>query len=381
MRLFTTILVLLYSIPVMAQLPSIPGFLVEEYASLEAPAELSIDPNSGDLYVGSGVAQGRVRRIASGGGTPIEVGPTLPDPDSVLFLPLGFGAIPAGSLLCGGSIGTGQGGQIVAILPDESTLDVLPPTLQYENPSSLDDRDGGDLLIVSNTNPIGSSHLISMSAGSTPTEWATFPEIGYTVRDSGTRIFVSTGSDVLEFDPTGSLVGAFLTDVDCRYALAIGPETPSWPGALYVVSFQTGELLSVSASGSVESIGSGFAEVPPTDLRFMAFGPDGALYVSEGSRNQIVRIVPGGFIRGDCNRDQMVDISDPVRILEALFASGPSFDCDDACDGNDDGAVDISDAVSLLNLLFVSGPRLLAPYPNCGSDPTGDALGCAAGCP
>jgi hypothetical protein len=87
------------------------------------------------------------------------------------------------------------------------------------------------------------------------------------------------------------------------------------------------------------------------------------------------------FVRGDANADGALDISDPVSVLVRLFQSGGGFDCEDAADANDDGAVDVSDAVRLLGLLFLGEPALLAPYPACGADPSGDEHGCTAYAP
>lgn len=83
------------------------------------------------------------------------------------------------------------------------------------------------------------------------------------------------------------------------------------------------------------------------------------------------------FVRGDVNLDGGIDISDAIAILSALF-SGGLIGCSDAADTNDDGANDIADAVLLLSSLFVPGSMPISPpSPNCGEDPTPDALDCA----
>jgi len=84
------------------------------------------------------------------------------------------------------------------------------------------------------------------------------------------------------------------------------------------------------------------------------------------------------FVRGDCNVDQNIDISDPVFLLGVLFSGGTPSSCADACDGNDDGSLDIADAVFGLAFLFSGGSAPAAPYPNCGTDPTADATPCAS---
>ena len=88
------------------------------------------------------------------------------------------------------------------------------------------------------------------------------------------------------------------------------------------------------------------------------------------------------FRRGDCNADQLQDISDVVFSLSALFGIGPAGSCASACDMNDDSTVDISDPIALLNALFGMGVMLPLPYPGCGIDPTPDGLMCAgSSCP
>ena len=83
----------------------------------------------------------------------------------------------------------------------------------------------------------------------------------------------------------------------------------------------------------------------------------------------------GEFIRGDCNGDEGIDISDAVKILFFLFL-GNTVDCQDACDADDLGSVTITDAIFVLQFLFSNGPIPLSPYPEQGKDPTPDALTC-----
>ncbi len=88
----------------------------------------------------------------------------------------------------------------------------------------------------------------------------------------------------------------------------------------------------------------------------------------------------GDFIRGDCNDDGVVDISDGSYLLNWLFLGGPPLPCLAAGDPNVDGGVDISDASYLLNFLFLGGPPPASPFPACGPGerPTDETLGCEA---
>ena len=87
------------------------------------------------------------------------------------------------------------------------------------------------------------------------------------------------------------------------------------------------------------------------------------------------------FIRGDCNQDLGLDVSDAVAFLDAYFVGAGPVDCEAACDTNADGALDIADPVFALQYLFSGGPAPTTPFPGCGTDAT-TTLSCAsAACP
>jgi hypothetical protein len=85
------------------------------------------------------------------------------------------------------------------------------------------------------------------------------------------------------------------------------------------------------------------------------------------------------FVRGDVDQSSRLDVSDAVAVLRFLFAGERDLvTCEDAADADDSGVLDTSDAVFLLGALFRGGPAPAAPFPDCGEDPTEDALGCDA---
>ena len=91
------------------------------------------------------------------------------------------------------------------------------------------------------------------------------------------------------------------------------------------------------------------------------------------------------FLRGDCNGDGRVDVSDAACALNRLFADAPEPDCLAALNANGDDGVNIADPLALLNFLFGAGPMLPEPFPDCGRGmlPVDEELGCATppGCP
>jgi hypothetical protein len=84
------------------------------------------------------------------------------------------------------------------------------------------------------------------------------------------------------------------------------------------------------------------------------------------------------FLRGDANGDVILDMSDPIALLTHLFLGGRAPGCLDAADADDSGILDLTDAVYSLTFQFLGGPLPASPYPDCGPDPTPDALGCEA---
>lgn len=84
------------------------------------------------------------------------------------------------------------------------------------------------------------------------------------------------------------------------------------------------------------------------------------------------------FVRGDCNVDGAVDLSDVIRLLDYSFSGAASPDCDLACDANADDSLDIGDAIFSLNFQFVGGAAPAAPFPDCGMQSPLGTLGCAS---
>jgi len=76
--------------------------------------------------------------------------------------------------------------------------------------------------------------------------------------------------------------------------------------------------------------------------------------------------LPGPFLRGDCNGDGKVDISDAVCSLNWLFLGGEAPGCLAVTNANGDVGVDISDSIWILEFLFLGGPAPAEPFPGCG---------------
>lgn len=74
------------------------------------------------------------------------------------------------------------------------------------------------------------------------------------------------------------------------------------------------------------------------------------------------------FVRGDCNGNQAVEISDALLILGYLFNGEEVTGCVEACDFQDDGFVTVTDAIQTISLLFSGGSPPAQPFPFPGPD-------------
>ena len=76
------------------------------------------------------------------------------------------------------------------------------------------------------------------------------------------------------------------------------------------------------------------------------------------------------FVRGDFNRDLVVNVADVVGTLDRLFGGGAASVPEEAADANSDGNNDLAYAIYTLNYLFNAGTAPLAPFDAPGPDPS-----------
>jgi hypothetical protein len=97
--------------------------------------------------------------------------------------------------------------------------------------------------------------------------------------------------------------------------------------------------------------------------RTLGRSPDGGERIAElrdpspGAPNT-EPIAPGGRVRGDVDRDGVVDVTDALDILDFLFHRGFTPYCTPVADADGDGVVDVGDSVRILDLLSRGGPPL-----------------------
>ena len=115
--------------------------------------------------------------------------------------------------------------------------------------------------------------------------------------------------------------------------------------------------------------------------------PEFAIYFLDAEGYYSDRIVPvcslqpALFLRGDCNSDGAVSVSDAIFQLNHLYLGRERWYCDDACDANDDGRTNLSDAITIIGYVFLGQIEPIGMDRTCRPDETEDFLGGICECP
>jgi len=274
--------------------PMVPGFGVTVYSAVPGPVGLAFDA-AGNLFVGrdvpggSGTEARKIHRVPPGGGAAVEFGPSaLPDPDGVVVDLDGSLATAPGSVVISGDVGGGNG-QIVAIrpdlVPDMSLVTLHPASGVLVNPGAM--RRGRDGLLLADA---GASAIFEFLPPGPPVVLVDSPSPpAFLAVDADGRIYASHADGTIrQYDADGApLNAALLTGLGPGAALAVAPGG-AFGSDLYVLDGASGQLLRVAAGGSSEVVGTGF----PAGHGEIEFGPDGALYVASFDAGQVLRVAP-----------------------------------------------------------------------------------------
>ncbi len=151
------------------------------------------------------------------------------------------------------------------------------------------------------------------------------------------------------------------------------------PGSQSILklNFQLSSALAPGECTTLDLV-NGVGDPDPIDnfviIQGLSFSPileDGLVCVPEPGKDL--------FKRGDANDDGIVDLADPIFIINYLFVGGPEPHCLDAGDSNDDGNnLDVSDVIYTIQWMFSGGLPPPPPHPDCSPDPTSDGLECVS---
>ncbi len=266
-------------------LPIAPGLDVSVYANVTDPVELTFSPD-GVVYAGRNDAQSggsatgavRIHRIGQGGSPVEEYGAVAtPDPDAVQYDATGVISGTPGSVIVGG-----VGGQISAILPDESVVTLISNNQNLGNPSRMTVDTAGRLLFTD----ITASSIFRYDG--TLEKLVTLPNDPYSiVVNSQDEIYsITADGTLMKFASDGTILNpSVVTGLGTSSALGIG-NGGIWGEDLY--AYSNGDLLRINSDGHTSVIANGFTTYP----RDIHIGPDGAMYLAMVQEDIIIRIAP-----------------------------------------------------------------------------------------
>jgi len=113
---------------------------------------------------------------------------------------------------------------------------------------------------------------------------------------------------------------------------------------------------------SIRSADTAFGEEQPNRPSTFQFSD---IDYARGEQPFLVGEARALFLRGDCNADGKVGLSEPVFHLNYLVRGKTGPDCLAACDSNSDSARDLSDAIFTASYLFLAGPPPPGAFPSC----------------
>lgn len=272
-------------------LPSVPGFLVDQYAVVPAPFTLSFDASE-NLYVGRqsfhySFGTEFISKVDSGSSLANQFGSSMiDDPDAVIVDADGAVTGVVDAVIVGGASPLGGGMGRISYVHPSGQVDQLFESTNFFNPYDFVFDQAGRLLFTDNI----LDRVLEIDGGQ-PTLLFSLPTQAACIAiDSDNNIIASDGDGVVRrYDPNGQILADPVIDgLGPSPPIAIGPGTEPWGTDLFVIDTNNGDLLRVDSSGQATAVGYGFCAA----ARDMEFGPDNALYVSLEKAGRVLKILP-----------------------------------------------------------------------------------------
>ena len=262
--------------------PEVLGFNVTKYADVPAPDSIAFSPD-GALYVAPVQNFTRIYRIAPGGSPVEQYGDTTLG-DS-FFRGIAFDASGAIAGVAG-SVLVGDGSDLVAILPDQTTVPLLSIT-EPDNIIYLTFDRVTRLLMSSSGTTAGFSMWVTTGAAPIPCGHG----FGGMSVDGANRIYYGfvSGQVAVKAPDCTQLPDLIQAGDVGIFNVAFGPYDSAWKGNLFAIARSS--VYRITSDGTIVLFGTGFE-----DTSDLAFGPDGALYVGDTPANAIYRITPADIM-------------------------------------------------------------------------------------
>lgn len=214
----------------------------------------------------------------------------------------------------------------------------------WENEATIEDNEWvAQTLDISEIANNESMVLLRWTMGSTDYAWQycgwnidDVSVTGYTCDQTNDPLAITT-----ELIPDGSTGDAYSSQLEAIGG--VGDYTWSDRDAVL-----TGTGLSMTSDGLLTG-----EPINPGTIIFVASVGDVDGNISE---RQFTATIVLGYICGDANGDENVDVGDAVFIINTVFKGGPEPEPLESGDANEDGNTDVGDAVYIINNVFKGGP-------------------------
>ncbi|NCG00021.1 MAG: hypothetical protein GWP39_10980 [Planctomycetia bacterium] len=276
---------------------------------------------------------------------------------------------------------TGAHGEIY--LADESAQLIL---CLHDHNQDGDSDDAGEVIPFSTT--LAARALLAHPAGGVFLADATQDTLFHLIDLDGDQI-ASQPAEMITLMPTPTSQLSTPTALSCP---------PGW-GSLHFESIQPawvnrdggtileiqgdgwiqGENVFLELAGLVISTRSSFPQRLLVELPALPEGVHDLILHTDDRHGYFPSVIPvvPFFLRGDVTGDGVINLADPLRLLEWIYIPGTEpLPCLDAADSNDDELLQMIDAIWILEYLFGEGPPPLSPFPVPGPDPIAEGHGC-----
>jgi hypothetical protein len=343
--------------------PFVVGATAAVHSAVTDPMQIALGADAalftGRDAIGSGGSNStpvKIHRAPPGGGPASEFGAVvIPDPDAVVVDVDGTLSGTPGSVLVGGQTdASGNTGQILAVRPDQSVVTVFASSTLWKDPQDMV-FDGPNLLVADRIRREVRRWMPGQSTLSLLVD--DLPENPTHIAvDQAGRIFVSLlDGTIRRYNPNGSGEFVVASGLPPQTPIAVGPTGPWQAGDVYAIVGEDLVRFDGESGGPPVAVGCGFTGT----TRDLAFGPDGALYVSRFGNDHVMRFERPtlGAVPGDLDCNGLATLAD-VAILCAAVEDPAGYAADHpGCslwatgdiDGNN--VLDANDVVGLCMLL------------------------------